>query len=108
MDAGTWKYGELPVANTDFNEVKKDIDELRSDLAALGKDVKQLLKDGVVREAASTLGALQEGAESALASVAEQGRGAVSSMEASLKRRPLESLLVAFGVGVLLGNIIRK
>lgn len=92
----------------ELNDVKKDIDDLRTDLAALGKNVKQLLKEEGGRRAASAVGQLQERAEAALASVSEHGRDAVRTAETSVKTRPVESLLVAFGVGILLGNIIRR
>lgn len=92
----------------DLNDVKKDIEELRTDLAALGKNMKEFIKEDGSRRAASTVHQLQERAESAFASAAEQGREAVRSAESTVKARPVESLLVAFGVGVLLGNIIRR
>ncbi len=94
--------------NPDFDAVRKDIDELRADLAALGKDVRKLVRDGAGREAAAALGSLQDGAEAAIESVVGQGRDAVDSVGACVRNRPVESLLVAFGIGVVLGNVIRK
>lgn len=99
------------IKNPDSDEVKKDIEELRKDLATLGKDVRKLAKesaDDASRRAASTVDGLQARAEEAWSSVAEQGRDAAKEVEGTIKKHPLESLLVAFGVGVLLGNIIRK
>jgi len=93
----------------DLSDVKKDIEELRSDIAALGKDMKTLVRNGAAKRAASSAAdTLQERAEAALASVAEQGRNAAQSVEKNVKGRPLESLLVAFGVGVLIGQLVRK
>lgn len=99
------------IKNPDSDDVRKDIEELRKDLASLGKDVRKLAREGAgdaSRRATSTVEDLQNRAESALSSVAEQGRDAAKNVEGTVKSHPLESLLVAFGVGVLLGNIIRR
>lgn len=97
--------------NPDSDDVRKDIEELRKDLASLGKDVRKLAREGAndaSRRAGSTVEDFQARAEETLSSVAAQGRDAAKSVEGTVKNRPLESLLVAFGVGVLLGNIIRR
>lgn len=84
--------------------LKKDLANLKAELSTLGKDVKTLARNG----AAPRLHALREEAQSAVESLREQGREAVQTVGTTVKSRPAESLLVAFGIGVLLGQIIRK
>lgn len=92
----------------ELESVKSDIAELRGDLATLAKDIRGLVRKGAPRQAASALEALQESAEATIASMAEHGTEAARTVERGVKNRPVESLLIAFGLGVLIGNIVRR
>ena len=79
--------------SSDMNALKKDLAALRDDLAgmatSLGKEAKH--------RAAAARDSVQESVQSSL-----------SSAETCVRERPLTSVLVAFGAGVLISKLLSK
>ena len=120
----------MPVkAETDIESLKKDIEQLKADLkAAAGdsSDVVQSAREQLEAEAARLIKKLQGQAGKAAGNVSdaaqavasnmrhaadsalEQGGEFVQSVEGKVADKPLQSLLMAFGVGLLAGWLIRR
>ena len=77
----------------DINQLREDLAQLRKDVATLAEDLLGTAKDGV---GAATQAAKKHGAQ-----VAE-------AVEEQVQQHPLSALGVAFGVGLLLGVVLRR
>lgn len=80
--------------------IKKDLEQLRRDLGALTEAFKR-----------SSQQRAQEGAEQArerFNAVRQQAEGQAEEIGSQIKQRPFTSVLAAFGVGLVIGKIIRR
>jgi len=77
-----------------------DIAALREDLKALSANVA-----GLAKEMGETMRA---GLESQAERVAASGRQAAENMQDAVRERPMTSVFVAFGVGVLIGHLLDR
>jgi ElaB/YqjD/DUF883 family membrane-anchored ribosome-binding protein len=96
----------------------KEFDALRADMEALRKDLAALL--GAVGDAASDelksrggrARAAATRARAALGEAAEEaerrGTESLASLEQRIEERPLASVLIAFGVGLLVGKLLER
>ena len=86
--------------NQDFNALKNDLDALRSDIAKLSDTVRGIAGDGVqsatarVRETAGR--------------VRDSGAAMTEEFGHRIEERPLLSVAVAFGVGMLIGRLLDR
>ncbi len=83
---------------TEMDALKKELGDLRADLEDLKGPVKGIaaaLKENFTE-------ALGVGLEKAK----NTGKKAVEVMESTVEERPVQSVLVAFGVGLLLGKLL--
>jgi len=80
--------------------IEDDLAQLRADLKALTANVAGLAKEKG-GEMKAELGAQ---AEKAMAS----GRQAAENMQDAVRERPMTSVFVAFGVGILIGHLLDR
>lgn|GEM_PF-1070454 len=87
--------------------LKHEIEALKADLSALRLDFKGLGKDmaSAARVGAS---AAKDHVRSAMDSAKEQGEDAAKKVKESIEERPLTSVAIAFGAGILLGVMLKK
>lgn len=87
-------------AETDYDKLKDDLAAVRADLSklteALGDDVRQRRDNGV--------DTVKRGARAAQ----EQARKAADGVSHGVSERPLTSVFVAFGVGMLVGRLFTR
>lgn len=99
-------------------DLRRDIDSVKEDLAALRVDLVAAMRD-MVDAGKSEAGDARDRLEGALRDrlermgetarqAAARGKKAVESAERYVEDNPLQSLAVAFGVGVLLGAVLRR
>ncbi len=80
--------------------VEEDLAALREDLKALSANVA-----GLAKEKGETLRAgLETKAEKAAAS----GRQAAENVQDAVRERPMTSVFVAFGIGILIGHLLDR
>jgi ElaB/YqjD/DUF883 family membrane-anchored ribosome-binding protein len=80
---------------------------IEEDIAALREDLKTLTANvaGLAKEKGDTVRAdLGARADKAMAS----GREAAESMQDTVRDRPMTSVFVAFGVGILIGHLLDR
>ena len=108
----------MAAARSAASDLRRDVDVLKDDIAQLRSDLVEAMKDLVEAGktgAGETRDRLEESVRSRLESlseaahgVAERGRRAVHTAEQYVEEKPLQSVAVAFGVGLLLGAALRK
>lgn len=87
-------------ASTSRNDLSADLNALKKDLASLRDDLTGM---------ASTIGhEAKNRAAAARDSVQDSVKSSVSSAETCVRERPLSSVLVAFGAGVLISKLLSK
>ena len=87
-------------AGSDAEKLRADLDQIQKDVAALTDTLKKL---GAERG--------HEGMDAvrrAAAATEKQAKAAVQSVEDQVAERPLQSMLVAFGVGFLIGKLFDR
>ena len=95
----------------DIDVLKKDIDELKAALKGLTGDLKGLAEtrsDSAAKKAGEKLGEIREDVAGAAQKIAYQGRQSAEAVADAVKDRPLQSLIVAFGVGLLLSRLLDR
>ena len=95
-----------------------DTEALKQDLAALREAVESLANDlGKLREHATgaareridaTVDHLRERLDALGGEAARRGRNTVDTMERTVAERPLQSVLIAFGLGALAGHLLSR
>lgn len=96
---------------TESETLKKDIEELRSSIEKLSKDVStmgdSMAKDLKAR-AGEAAGNIRDGAKAVASDIGAKGKQSAEAVEQTVREHPLQSLLVAFGAGLLISQLIRK
>ncbi|MBC7135137.1 DUF883 family protein [Oceanibaculum nanhaiense] len=99
-------------------EPADDIQALKNDLAALRKDIGALAK--TVGDQASTtsddamdglkerIAALRSELEGAAKSARARGAEGVAAVEHHIEQKPLQSMLIALGAGLLIGKLLDR
>lgn len=96
---------------TDVDVLRKDIDELKSALSTLAGDVKAAVKSRESDLASSARARVEEIGENATRfarKAAERGREGAEAVGDTIRDRPLQSMVVAFGVGLLLSRLLGR
>ncbi|GGB42211.1 DUF883 family protein [Tistrella bauzanensis] len=106
------------MATAEQTAVDKEMEVLKADLAALRADLAKATRQsgraaGVGAEALSEKASEEmerlRGEVDRLMHVAgERGRGAVRAAESTIEEKPLTSVLVAFGVGLVIGKLLDR
>lgn len=87
--------------------LKQDVDQLRDDLGKLKKDVSGTARDlaGAARSGMREAGAY---VNDAVDTVKERGEEQLESARDMIRENPLAAAAISFGVGVLMGALIRR
>lgn len=96
---------------SDSETLKQDIAELRASLDKLSKDVasiSQSLAQDLKARATGTADDLRDRARAVAGDISAKGKESAEALENTVRERPLQSLLIAFGVGLLLAHLLRK
>jgi ElaB/YqjD/DUF883 family membrane-anchored ribosome-binding protein len=88
----------------EFGAVKDDLAKLRSDIANLSNALKELTSETVHERIDSLRGGIDRLTDDAKL----QSREALDGLADRIEERPLTSILVAFGVGLLLGRLFDR
>ena len=113
------------MATTPERDFQNDLDALRADIKALTESVGSLASQASRAEAAVTKGVkkaakgaigtgedmLEEGVElghDAARAAASGARAGVSSLEHQIEKNPLNAVLLALGIGLVVGFVGRK
>lgn len=103
------------MADHDLSEeleaVRSDIGKLRSDMGGVAEALRDVTRtraeearEGLASMASSVRDEIRRNVEN----VRERGRGVVDEVETRIEQRPLTSLLIAFGAGLLLGKLLDR
>lgn len=96
---------------SDSDTLKQEMDELRASLEKVTKDVSaisQSLKQELKDQAGRVAGDIRDGARSVASDIGAKGKESAEVLEAAVRERPFQSLIMALGVGLLLAQFIRK
>jgi ElaB/YqjD/DUF883 family membrane-anchored ribosome-binding protein len=85
---------------SEADTLRKDVDELKAALNNVAKDVSKLGKTYAAEQASK----VREGAYE----LGEKGQQSAEALGNVVREHPLQSLLVSFGVGVIVSQLIRK
>ena len=88
----------------EFGAVKDDLAKLRADIANLSAALKELTSDTVHERIDSLKGRIDHIAHDAK----DRGRQAMDDLADHIEERPVSSVLIAFGVGILLGRLFDR
>jgi ElaB/YqjD/DUF883 family membrane-anchored ribosome-binding protein len=88
----------------EFGAVKDDLARLRADVANLSAAIRELTSDTVHDQIGSLKGRLDRLTHDAK----DQGRQALDDLADRIEERPVSSVLIAFGVGILLGRLFDR
>jgi ElaB/YqjD/DUF883 family membrane-anchored ribosome-binding protein len=94
-----------------INDIRGDLKALRDDLVSLAGTVRDLGTQQAGSMAQNVRGAVGQAAEGMRMTAGEarrQGEIMASEMEAAITRHPLTSVLIALGLGYLVGLISRR
>ena len=90
--------------------VDDKLSDLRADYDALRKDIAELTK--ALRDSATTKASSAKRASDAVEAAGERVRTtateAIDSLENEIRQRPLVVLGAAFGIGLLIGRLLRR
>ena len=89
---------------SEFDVIKDDLVKLREDIA----NISAALKDATSETVRERVGALRGRIDELTEDARTQGRQAVDDLTDHIEEHPLTSILVAFGVGVLLGRVFDR
>jgi ElaB/YqjD/DUF883 family membrane-anchored ribosome-binding protein len=109
----------MTVANRNLEEeldaLKADLDKLRKDISTLVSSFGDAATDAVEtsgRRARAAAGRVTDRAgevwDNATNEASRRGRAGVAAVEQQIEERPFISVLVAFGIGLVIGNLINR
>lgn len=81
-------------------DLEKDLAALRADFTRIKEDISRITQALGQRAAEKVDGAVEE--------AAVLGRAGIDTVEAKIHERPLTSILVAFGIGILIGKLVDR
>ena len=95
----------------DSENLKKDIEMLKATIDKLAKDVSSIsasMADDLKARASGKADEVREDARAVAGEICEKGRESVEAIENTVRDRPFQSVLVAFGTGLLLAQFMRR
>jgi len=99
------------VDETVKSDVKSDVEALRSDFKQVKEDLLNLTRtfsQFTARQAGDGVADLRQARERAEAHLRQVAGEARDSLEQQVKEKPLGTLLIAFGVGLLIGKTMSR
>lgn len=90
--------------SNEFDSVRDDLTKLSADIASLA----QAIKDGAGDTAREQLALARERFDRLTEDAREHGQDTIDSLVEQIEERPLTSVLIAFGVGVILGRLLDR
>ncbi len=88
----------------EFDTLKDDLGKLRADVSNLSSALKDVTSD-TVRE---QIDMIRARIDSIAADAKLQGRASLDDLTGRIEERPLASILIAFGAGVLIGKLFDR
>ena len=95
----------------DSENLKKDIETLKATIDKLAEDVSSLsasMADDLKPRASGKADEVREDARSVGGEMCEKGRQSVEAIENTVRDRPFQSLMFAFGTGLLLAQFLHR
>jgi ElaB/YqjD/DUF883 family membrane-anchored ribosome-binding protein len=105
MTGTTTAKGKPPsTVENEFDTVKDDLAKLRSDISQLSATLKDLTSD-TVRQQIETI---RTRVDSITGEARQQGREVLDDLTDRIEEKPLASVLIAFGAGLLIGRLLDR
>ena len=98
-------------SDLDLDGLKSELEQLRSDLGSLFEavlDAGEGKADDVQSSVREELSERLETLRDSIAEIRERGEQAVETAQSTIEERPLLSVVVAFGIGLLAGKFIGR
>ncbi len=95
---------------TETETLKKDIDALRSSIDKLTKDMSTMSESfaqDMKARAANKVGDLREEVSHIAGRIGAKGKQSSEAVEESVREKPLQSILLALGAGLMLAQLMR-
>ena len=106
--ASATKSRRREAAQPSFDAIVDDLAALKRDFARLMEQMKGGAIDGASKTAEDLLSQLNERAAELYDRISEQGESSVEAISRHVEERPITSLLVAFGVGVIASRLLSR
>jgi ElaB/YqjD/DUF883 family membrane-anchored ribosome-binding protein len=106
--ASTTKSRRRGEAPADFDTIVDDLATLKRDFARLMEQMKSGAIDGASETVENLLGRLNERASEIYDSMSDRGERSVKAISRQVEERPITSLLVAFGIGMLASRLLSR
>jgi ElaB/YqjD/DUF883 family membrane-anchored ribosome-binding protein len=106
--ASTTKSRRRGEAPADFDTIVDDLATLKRDFARLMEQMKSGAIDGASETAENLLGRLNERASELYDSMSDRSERSVKAISRQVEERPITSLLVAFGIGMLASRLLSR
>jgi len=91
-----------------FDTIVDDLGTLKRDIARLMDQMKTGAVDGASEAAQNLLNQLNERASDIYDNLSDQGERSVKAISRQVEERPITSLLVAFGVGMIVSRLMSR
>jgi ElaB/YqjD/DUF883 family membrane-anchored ribosome-binding protein len=88
----------------DMAELRASVDRLTKDVAALSHSLADILKERVGQAADD----IREGVKTAAGEIGEKSKASKEAVEQTIRERPYQCLLAAFGAGLLIAQLFHK
>jgi ElaB/YqjD/DUF883 family membrane-anchored ribosome-binding protein len=95
-------------APASFDTIVDDLGALKRDLGRLMDQMKSGAIDGASETAQNLLSQLNERASDLYESASDQGDRSVKAITRQVEERPITSLLVAFGIGLIASRLLSR
>jgi ElaB/YqjD/DUF883 family membrane-anchored ribosome-binding protein len=95
----------------EFDALKSDFGRLSSDLVNLTEAMRGLIggdAQDTIAKVRTVMGQAGESVEATAAALGARGRKGIACLEHQVRERPLTSILVCLGVGLVLGKLIDR
>jgi ElaB/YqjD/DUF883 family membrane-anchored ribosome-binding protein len=100
---------DLEFLRDEFNRFRSELNGMKSKLGANASDALDQMGDYLNgKGVASKLSALESEIETLTARLRDSGKVAVNKLETNVSNRPLASIAIAFGVGLLAAQLVRR
>ncbi len=88
----------------DYEQIREDLAKLRADLASLGVTLKDATSGTVTDQIAQIRARIDDLTDEAQ----QRGRAKLDELTDQIEQKPLTSMLVAFGAGLLIGRLLDR
>ena len=95
-------------APASFDTIVDDLGTLKRDLARLMDQMKSGAIDGASETAQNLLSQINERASDLYENMSDQGERSVKALTRHVEERPITSLLVAFGIGLIASRLLSR